>query len=65
MQWDIREAKFPGWFAFGAVDAIRERIHELAEPRHLHVVDFPLGPAGRRPKSKVIADMDSRVRTSG
>ena len=35
--------KFPGWFAIGAVDAIRERIDELAEPRDTSIsVDFPM-----------------------
>ena len=56
--WGVREAKFPGWFAFGAVDAIRERIDELAEPRHLHTVDFPLDQRDAA-KGKVIADLDT------
>ena len=56
--WETREAKFPGWFAFGAVEAIRERIDELAEPRHLHTVDFPLDQRTAA-RSKVMAELDA------
>ena len=56
--WGLREAKFPPWFSFDASDKIKARIDELAQPRHLHTVDFPLWQ--RDPgKSKVIAELDS------
>ena len=56
--WDLREAKFPNWFAFGASDKIQARIDELAQPRHLHTVDFPLWQ--RDPgKSKIVAELDA------
>ena len=57
-EWGAREAKFPGWFAFGAVGPIRARIDELAEPRHLHTIDFPIWQRDAA-KSKVIADLDA------
>ena len=55
--WGVREAKFPPWFSFDASDKIKARVDELAQPRHLHTVDFPLWQ--RDPgKSKVIAEID-------
>ena len=56
--WGLREAKFPPWFNFDASDKIQDRIDELAQPRHLHTVDFPLWQRDAA-KSKVIAELDS------
>ena len=56
--WGLREAKFPPWFSFDASGKIQNRLDELAQPRHLHTVDFPLWQ--RDPgKSKVIAELDT------
>ena len=56
--WDLREAKFPRLVQLRRQAAKSGRIDELAQPRHLHTVDFPLWQ--RDPgKSKVIAELDS------
>ena len=46
--WGLREAKFPDWFSSSAQASVQARIDELAQPRHLHTVDFPALATRRR-----------------
>ena len=57
-EWEQRDVTFPSWFAFDAQDGIQDRIDALAQPRHLHTIDFPLWQRDAA-KSKVIAGLDA------